>query len=401
MMEYKSVRSNFVKFLIMFFMMNSCFFYASTSYANETDTDDHINIDKIQQQQQESIEYDEIQSVLDETFQTSYNFNFRSFVTKAIGGEYDLDGRSLLTVFLEEIFKDLKANLYILMEILVICIVAAFFKNFSESFKSKQVADTGFLIIFLLIIALTLQSYHLLNNLATEVIDNLLVFVQALVPSLLTVTVLSGATISATMFGESLLMLIGIIDHGIMTFLLPALYVLLLFILMNALTDKDNLSKMVELLKNAYALIIKGILWVIIAFFGLQSFGLPIIDGFMSRTAKQTVGIVPVVGTTLAEISDIVLGCGTMIKNAFGIGAIVSIVIISIIPIIKIAVVALIYKVSSAFVEPISDSRIVTCLSDIGDLCFLLLGTVLIVIFMFVIAIAITLYLTNILLYIR
>ncbi|MBC7960788.1 MAG: hypothetical protein H7X94_13095, partial [Vallitaleaceae bacterium] len=155
------------------------------------------------------------------------------------------------------------------------------------------------------------------------------------------------------------------------------------------------------LLKKGYEWTLKIMLWLFIGIFGLQSFGLPVVDGLITRTTKQSLGIVPVVGSTLSEISDIVLGCGTVIKNAFGVGAIIAIVLIALTPVVKIAVIALAYKVSAAFIEPISEGRLVTCLSEIGDVCFLLLGTVLLVVLLFVIVIAMTLFITNTLLYIR
>lgn len=357
--------------------------------------------DIITSEQSNSIEYDEIQNAIDDSLSGDMQFDFKAIVGQLINGEYELDGRTFLVIISKELFKDLKSNLNIMIQILIISIGGAFLKNFSNSFDNKQVNEVAFFLIFLVIISLIIQSYHLLNNIAYDIISKLLIFVEALVPSLMSVIVLSGATISSVMIGEATLMAIGIIDNVIKVFLLPTLYIIVIFVVLNTLTDEGYLSKMVALLKKGYEWSIKIILWVFIGIFGLQSFGLPVVDGIVSKTAKQTVGIVPVVGTSLAQVSDIVVGFGSIIKNAFGIGAIIGIILLTVIPIMKIAVVAIIYKLSSAIVEPISDKRIATCLSDVGDLCFLLLGTVVLVVFMFILAITITLYLTNILLYIR
>lgn len=370
------------------------FIYGINVFATE-------DVDIITSGQSNSIEYDDIQSVIDNSMSGDMRFDFKAVVGQLINGEYELDGRTFLGIMAKELFKDLKLNFNIMIQILIICIGGAFLKNFSNSFDNKQVSEVGFFLIFLMITALIIQSYHLINNIAYDIISNLLMFVEALVPSLMTVIVLSGATISSIMIGEATLMAIGIIDNLIKVFLLPGLYIIVIFVVLNTLTEEGYLSKMVALFKKGYEWSIKIILWVFIGIFGLQSFGLPVVDGIVSKTAKQTVGIVPVVGTSLAEVSDIVVGCGSIIKNAFGVGAIIGIVLFAIIPIIKITTVALIYKLSSAIVEPISDKRIASCLSDVGDLCFLLLGTILLVVFMFILAITITLYLTNILLYIR
>ncbi|PKM50044.1 MAG: hypothetical protein CVV02_13050 [Firmicutes bacterium HGW-Firmicutes-7] len=375
------------------------------SYGIEIKDEESINleeeIEKITESQNELIDYNNIQQAIDKTVQSNYSFDFQTLVTNILNGQYELDGQTIGSMLFEAFFEDMKANLGILVRIIIISIIAAFFKSFTQSFENKQVSEMGFLIVFLLVIASIIQSYHLLNGVANELIDNMLIFIEALVPSLLTVTVLSGSVVSSVMFSEIMIMLVGIIDNFIKTFMIPFLYIIIVFVVLNTLTDEESLSKIISIFKKGYEWVIKIILWLFIAMFGLQSFGLPVVDGMISRTAKQTIGIVPVVGTTISGMSDIVLGCGSLIKNAFGIGAIFAILFVAVIPVIKIGVIALIYKVASALIEPISEAKLVSCLSNVGDICFLLLGTVLIVVLLFIVAIAMTLYLTNIMMYIR
>lgn len=378
---------------------------AKTNYDNQEGNNDLIDINeeinRIKESQNEMIDYENIQKAFNMTALNQNTFDYEALVKNILNGEYKLEGKTIGSMIVEAFFSDIKANMKVIIRVIVISLAAAFFKNFTLSFENKQVSEMGFLVVFLLVIASVVESYFLLNNVARSLIENLVYFIEALVPSLLTVTVLSGAAISSAMFGETLIMLIGIINHFILSFMLPFLYVILIFTVLNTLTDEENLSKIISILKKGYEWAIKLILWFFVAIFGLQSFGMPVVDGMLSRTAKQTISIVPVVGTTISEISDIVLGCGNLIKNAFGIGAMVAIVFIVIVPVVKVGVIALLYKLSSAFIEPISDSKLVNCLSNVGDICFLLLGTVLLVTLLFVIAIAMTLYLTNIMLYIR
>lgn len=363
------------------------------------DINDEIN--RIKESQNEMIDYENIQNALNMTTSNQNTFDYEDLVTSILNGEYKLEGKTIGSMIIEAFLSDIKANMKVILRIIVISLAAAFFKSFTLSFENKQVSEMSFLVVFLLVIASVVESYYLLNGIARSLIENLIYFIEALVPSLLTVTVLSGAAISSAMFGETLIMLIGIINHFILSFMLPFLYVILIFAVLNTLTDEENLSKIISLLKKGYEWTIKIVLWFFVAIFGLQSFGMPVVDGILSRTAKQTISIVPVVGTTISEISDIVLGCGNLIKNAFGIGAMIAIIFIVVVPVVKVGVIALLYKLSAAFIEPVSDSKLVNCLSNVGDICFLLLGTVLLVTLLFIIAIAMTLYLTNMMLYIR
>lgn len=387
-----------------FFIFITIFIFTSISYGKEVENKEEVTkeeIENIKKSQNELIDYSSIQKAIDKTIQKDYNFDFKNIVSKIMSGEYDLEGKTLGRIIIDSFFKDLKDNTGLIIHIIIISIISAFFKAFSKSFENKQVSDMGFLIIFLIIIASVIQSYHILNSIAYDLIEKLIIFIEALVPSLLTVTVLSGSAASSIMFSESIIMLVGIINNIIKSTMLPFLYIIIFFTVLNTLTDEDNLGRIINLFKKGYEWAIKIILWIFVAVFGIQSFGLPVVDGLISRTAKQTINIVPVIGTSISEISDIVLGCGTLIKNAFGIGSIIAIVFVAILPVIKIGIIALLYKISAALIEPISESKLVNCLSNVGDICFLLLGTVLVVVLLFVIAIALTLYLTNIMLYIR
>lgn len=368
-------------------------------YAKDTGNSDNDELILIQEEQNAYIEYDDIQDSIDKNFNGAVNF--KEIVGQVLKGEYHLKDNEFNQLILDALFFDSKSNIAILMRILVISIIAAIFKIFSDSFENKQVSEIGYFVVFLVIITMALQSYNLLNESASELVEKSSHFIEALVPSLMAVTVMSGATISSVLYGESLLMVIGIINNFVLKVMMPFLYVLLAFVLINALSDESILEKGIELMKKIYEWTIKIVIGLFVALYGLQSFGVPVADGLISRTAKQSINIVPVVGSTLSQVSDMVLSSGAMIKNAFGIGVIITLILLTLFPVIKIAVIALIYKVAAVITEPIADSRIVDCLSNIGDVCFLLLGTVVLVLLLLIGSIAITLYLTNMLLYIR
>ena len=90
-------------------------------------------------------------------------------------------------------------------------------------------------------------------------------------------------------------------------------------------------------------------------------------DGVISRTAKYTVGaFLPVVGGLLSDSVDAVIGASLLIKGAVGTYGLIAIVIISAVPLIKLFSLIIIYRFAAAVIEPISDKRIVNCLSDVA-----------------------------------
>ena len=64
-------------------------------------------------------------------------------------------------------------------------------------------------------------------------------------------------------------------------------------------------------------------------------------------------------------------------------------------PMIQIGVITLVYKMAAAVIQPVSDKRIVECVSGVGEGCRLLLRAVLTSGVLFLFTIAIAAYTTN------
>ncbi len=104
------------------------------------------------------------------------------------------------------------------------------------------------------------------------------------------------------------------------------------------------------------------------------------VDGITAKTAKTVVStVIPVIGKALSDATDSVIGAASITKNAIGVIGIVVILSITLGPIIKVLVMMIMYNISSAVIEPITDKRIAKCMSDVGDaikIVFSLMATV-------------------------
>jgi stage III sporulation protein AE len=65
----------------------------------------------------------------------------------------------------------------------------------------------------------------------------------------------------------------------------------------------------------------------------------------------------------------------------------IGIIAVCLMPIMKIAAVVLLYKITCALVEPISEKRITDCINDIANSMILIIGSVAVVAFMFIVSI--------------
>lgn len=359
-------------------------------------------VDNILYEQQKVIEYGEIQSTIDEiTKSTIIKIDFRETLNKIIRGEFDLQTEDIIKIVITNAFSEIRANYNLIVQLIAIALIAAIFTNFTTAFSNKYVGEVGYFVVFLLISTIILKSYNILSKVAINVITNLQAFIQTLIPSLFAATALSGSYTSTFLYSQAMLIIIGIVDKIILRYVIPFVYIIIVLEIINSITEESILSRMVELLKNIVTWSIKILVVIFITALTMQSLTAPVLDGLANKSVKVAVSAIPFVGTTLSGVADTVLGCAVLIKNGIGIVALIVIIIICLIPIIKILIVAFLYKVTAAIIQPISDKRLISCLSNVGDVCFILLGIVVITAFLFIITITITLNATNIASYMR
>ncbi|WP_113675646.1 stage III sporulation protein AE [Vallitalea guaymasensis] len=360
-------------------------------------------VDSILAEQEKVIEYDDIQSAVDEILsnEEGLKIDFRETLNKVISGDLDLNFNDMFGLVLDNIFIEVKGNIKLIIELIAIALIAAVFTNFTTAFNNKYVGEVGYFVVFLLMSTIILKSYNILNTIALQVISNLQTFIKTLIPSLFAATALSGNYTSTFLYSQIMLIIIGVVENIILKYVVPFVYIIIVLEIINSITEESILSKMVELFKNIVNWGIKVLVIVFAAVLTMQSFTTPVIDGIANKSVKVAVSAIPFVGTTLSGVADTVLGCAVLIKNGIGIVALIIIIVICLIPIIKILVVTLLYKFASAIIQPISDKRIVNCLSNVGDICFILLGIVIITAFLFIITITIILNATSITAYIR
>ena len=108
------------------------------------------------------------------------------------------------------------------------------------------------------------------------------------------------------------------------------------------------------------------------------------------KTAKFAVdNFIPVVGKTLSDAISTVAGYTMLLKNAISTVGLIVVLIIVLMPIIKILIMALIYKLTAAVLEPISDKKIVSVIDSAGSSLITISSGVISVSIMFFIMISI------------
>ncbi len=201
-----------------------------------------------------------------------------------------------------------------------------------------------------------------------ESIQNLVGFMNLLVPIIITLMITTGSIASANLIQPILLFVITFIGNLITGIILPLVLISTSLGIVSKISDKIQIDKLSKFFKSSVVWVLGVVLTVFVGLLSIEGSLSSNVDGITAKTAKAAVSsFIPVVGKILGDAVDTVIGCSSILKNATGIIGIIIIIGIVILPIIKLAALMGIYYLGAALCQPIADEKIVSLLEQMGD----------------------------------
>ena len=368
----KLIRRTFAFILLTTFILiidNQNVFAGSTDVMNEFDFDDieeFINND-------EDLE----------------DINFKEIANDFMLGDANGGLKEIWTYVKDVLFDEIINNFRVLKKILYISILAAILTNFMKVLKNSQVSDTGFIVCYMVIISLVITSFTALSALAYMTIKRMTEFMKALIPVYMVSVGVSDGQVYAASYYQMALVVITIIDICCLKLLLPIIDIYVVLSIVSNLHSEDYLSKACTLIKNITSFSVKAMLSVVMAINVIRQMFSPVSDGIRNTTVTNVLGIVSGMGNSAGNIASLVYGTGNILKSAIGGAGLIVLMMIVLIPIVKIVIFVFSYQFTNAFLQPVSDDRIIKCMEGISEGAILMLRIVFSVSLMFAITIAI------------
>ena len=337
-------------------------------YANSNIVTDNENANTTlgEQQQEFGIEefLEESKEFTGEFFQ---DIDLNSMLEDAIKGE--IDNSSIFTKILGIIEKEFLSILNSIAGILVIIIIHSILKSISESLENDNISKLIYYVQYILIVTIIMINFSDIIKIVEETTNNLVGFMNLLVPLLITLMIYTGNIATSTVLQPILLFIINFVGNIIQTIILPLVLVFTALIIISNISDKIQINKLAKFLKSSIVWLLGIILTVFVGVVSLEGTLSSSVDGITAKTTKTIVSsAIPVVGKILGDAVDTVLGCGIILKNAVGFVGVIVIIGICIIPILKLTILTISYKIVSAVTEPIADSKISGLLEQIGEI---------------------------------
>lgn len=336
----------------------------------------------------EEFDFGEIESSLEKMF-PQQKIRFADVLSSLMEGELE-ETAGMLAEYVKDRFSyEYRNNRKNLIYILLIAIIAAVFTNFSDAMNSRQVSQISFYVLYLLLITMCLQTFRVAMSGLEGQIMEVVEFMQLLYPVyFLAVAVSSGST-SAVMFYNLALFLIYIVEVVILRFILPVINVYIMIQVMNYLIGEDTLTEFADLLKKFVNWGLKTMFAAVIGLNAIQGLLGPSVDMLKRNTLTKTIAAIPGIGNTFGSVTDVVLGTAVLLKNGIGMAGAVMLLLFCVVPLVQMLILCLMFKVTAALVQPISDERIVGCISSVSEGYELMLHTFFTVAALFVLTIAV------------
>lgn len=354
--------------LCIFIVILGCFFSPRTVYATEIrDKDEQA---ELQKEAEETIwkefEFSEIEDLLDDIFPEKKT-DFQDLIKKMLSGQTEPSLQVIGEMISDQFFYEWKSSKAGMVHILLIVIVAAVFTNFSNVFQNQQISEISFYVLYLLLITIGLNSFRILVVSASENLERLIGFMKVLGPVYFLAVAFAAGSSTSILFYNLVLLLIYLVELVILNFLIPFVQVYIVVKVMNNLSEEDYLSKFAELCETVIAWTLKTLLAGVTGVNIIQGLLSPAIDSLKRSVVGRSAEAIPVVGDAIGGVTEVMLGTAVLIKNGIGVAGALVCIGICLVPIIQMAVVTLLYKLIAAMIQPVSDKRIVGCISSIAD----------------------------------
>ena len=351
--------------------------------------------DELLKSQQDSLNISSFLKEVEKYTSSIYeDINVKDMFNLALTGK--IDNEKLFKSILNILGKEVIGSVKILGSIIVIIVIHSILKSISEGLENKSISQITYYVQYILIVTLIMTNFSQVITMIKESVQNLVGFIDMLIPILLTLIITTGNIVSAGMLQPILLFIITFIGNFINNIILPLVLVSTALGIVSKISDRIQIDKLSKFFKSSVVWILGVVLTLFVGVVSLEGNLSSSVDGVTAKTAKAAVSsFKPVVGKILGDAVDTVIGCSSILKNAIGIIGVVVVIGICIAPIIKLTILMAVYYLGAALCQPIADSKIISLLEQMGDTFKILLAILCSVSVMLIIGITLVINISN------
>lgn len=320
----------------------------------------------------EDMDLAQVQQMMDEALGEN-SFSFTEALKKLLTGEVAFSGEALAELFRGLFFSRIQREKSTLAQILALILLAALFANFAAVFDRGQVGEISFYMVYLMLFAILIHSFSAMSLSLEKNLSWMAEFMKGLAPAYFMAVAAANGSSTAAMFYQGVLLLVWLIQWLLVSVILPCTNLYVFLNLANHLSREGMVGKLAELLDTAVNWSLKTLLGMVAGLQIVRAMVSPVMDSLKRSAVGKTASALPGVGNVVNTVTEIVVTSAVLVRNCMGVVVLVVFVLVGIGPVVHYGAMSLAYRLLAAVAQPVSDKRLVECLSTMGEGCSLLL----------------------------
>ncbi len=331
------------------------------------------------------IDYTELQKTVERLLPGELPFTFEELVKGMMQGEPTGALREIGTWLLSNVTFPVEHG----MRLLFLVLFSALFSNLSKAFSREGTAHIGFLCVYFLLAVHTISGFMGALKTTTEGMENLSGFVGILLPMYcISIAVVTGS-VTAAGYYQGTAFLLGFFELLARYCLIPLAQAYIMLAFASCMQKRPVFKRLLELMVSLFSWIRKTLLGIALALGAVQGILAPAIDGLKRTAIVKSASIIPGIGDLLGGAWETVMGAGVVLKNAVGLAGIIFLLLVMALPLLKLTVQYLVYRILEAVTEPVAQETIGLFLHHVGVAQKLLMETLALGIFVFILLLVI------------
>ncbi|MCG8397812.1 stage III sporulation protein AE [Bacillus atrophaeus] len=349
--------------------------------------------DELVKQQAEALETDSIGEFWDDIMSEYGGLlpeSQKGSLLEFMNGEKSFSPQEWLKALFSYLFHEVLANGKLLGTLILLTIFCVILQMLQNAFQQSTVSKVAYSIVYMVLIILALNSFHVAITYASEAIQTMTSFILALIPMLLALMASSGGAVSAAFFHPVILFLMNTSGLLIQNIVMPLIFLSAILSIVSTMTDQYKVTQLAGLLRKIAIGALAVFLTIFLGVISVQGTSAAITDGITLRTAKFITGnFIPVLGRMFTDATDTVISASLLLKNTVGIIGVAILICIAAFPAIKVLSLAFIYKLAAAILQPLGGGPVITCLDVISRSVLYIFAALAIVSLMFFLSITV------------
>ena len=222
------------------------------------------------------------------------DINISEVLNSAINGK--VDNSNILKKILNLFGKEIVSSFKTIIAVLTIVLIHSIIKVVAENLETSNISKIIYYVQYILIVTIIMSNFSDLILAITNTIQNLVGFMNTLVPLLITLMIYTGSIATSSLLEPIILFIIEFISNIIVNLILPGVSIITAIIIVSKLSDKVQINKLAKFLKSSIVWFLGIVLTIFVGVISLEGTLASSVDGITAKTAKAAVSsMIPVV----------------------------------------------------------------------------------------------------------